>query len=94
MSNPFEFINGDVKRVNLMIWSFVTIYAFCEMGETVTSQFNIIEESLNECNWYLFSLKLQRIHLIVLANAQHPTTVNGFGNLVCTRDSMKKVNNL
>lgn len=86
-----DFLNGDVKRVNLMFWSFVMIFAFCEMGELVSNQFNEFEMTLGQCKWYLFSLNLQRMCIIVLANAGQPTTVHGFGNIVCTRESMKKV---
>lgn len=74
-----------------MFWSFVMIYVFCEMGEMVTNQFEMFERALGQCNWYLFSMKLQRIHLIVVANAQQPTIVHGFGNIVCIRESMKQV---
>lgn len=93
VTNPLEYLNGDVKRVNLMFWSFVLIYLFCEMGQSVTNQFEMFEEELCRRDWYLFPLKLQRIHLIVLANAQQPTTLNGFANLVCIRESMKTVIN-
>ena len=61
------------------------------MGEMVTNQFDEFEEELSQCNWYMFSMKLQRIYMIVLVNAEQPTTVHGFGNIVCARESMKKV---
>lgn len=61
------------------------------MGQMVTSQFDAFDEELGQCNWDLFPMKLQRIHLVVMVNAQQPTTVNGFGNLICTRESMKRV---
>lgn len=91
VSNPLEYLNGDLKRVILTSWSIITIYSFCEMGQMVASQFDMFEKELCQCNFYLFSRKLQQIHLIVLANAQQPTTVNGFGNLECMRQSMKTV---
>lgn len=94
MSNPFEFLNDDVKRVNLMSWSFVMIYSFCEMGQMVTTQHNVFEEELHQCSWYLFPMKLQRIHLIVLANAENAPTVSGFGNIECLRTSLKNVRNV
>lgn len=74
-----------------MFWSFALIYAFSEMGEMVTIQFNDFEMELGQCNWHLFPLKLQRIYLIILANAEQSITVHGFGNIVCVRESMKRV---
>lgn len=86
-----DFLDDDVKRANLMFWSFIVIYVFCEMGEKVTNQFNEFGEELGQCNWHLFSMKLQRIYIIALANADQPTTIHGLGHIVCVRESMKKV---
>lgn len=74
-----------------MFWSFALVYAFCEMGENVTNQFNEFEKELGQSDWYIFSMKLQRIYIIVLANAEQPKTVHGFGNIMCLREYMKKV---
>lgn len=82
---------NDVKRINLSFWSFINIYAFCEMGQMATNQFDEFETKLDECNWYLFEMKLQRIYLMFLANAKQPTTINGYGHIECVRVSLKKV---
>lgn len=74
-----------------MFWSFIMIYVYCEMGQNVTDQLDNHEYELGQSNWYLFPIELQRIHSIVLAIAQHPTTINGYGNIVCSREAMKLV---
>lgn len=61
------------------------------MGEMVTNQFNDFAMELGQCKWYSFSMKLQRIYLIVLANAEQSISVRGYGNIVCVRESMKRV---
>lgn len=86
-----EFLNDDVKRINLMFWSFILVYVFCEKSEMIANQFKQFEEELCQCKWYLYSVQLKRIYIIVVANAQLPTTVHGFGNIVCARESMKRV---
>lgn len=86
-----DLLIDDGKIINQLFWSFALIFAFCEMGETVANQFNEFEKELGQRNWYSYSLKLQRIYIFVLANAEQPTTVHGFGNIVCVRESMKTV---
>lgn len=90
-SNAMDLLDDDVKRIILMFWSFALIYAFCENGEMVANDFIDFEKELGQCNWYLFTLRLQRIYIIVLMNAEQSTVVHGFGNIVCVRESMKRV---
>lgn len=86
-----DLLNDDVKRINLCFWSFINIYAFCEMGHTVTNQFDAFELELEQCKWHLFDKKLQRIYLIFLAIVEQQTTINGYGNIECVRVSLKRV---
>lgn len=86
-----DLLNDDVKRVNLCFWSFINIYAFCELGHTVTSQFDAFEWELEQTKWFLFESKLQQIYLIFLAIAEQSTTINGYGNIECVRVSLKRV---
>lgn len=64
---------------------------FCEMGEKVTNQCKNHANELGHFEWYLFPMKLQRIHINVLAIANKPANITGFGTIVCTRQSMKMV---
>lgn len=86
-----DLLNDDVKRINLCFWSFINIYAFCELGHTVTSQFDEFEWELEQSKWYLFESKLQRIYLIFMAVAEQSTSINGYGNIECVRVSLKRV---
>lgn len=86
-----DLLNDDVKRVNLCFWSFINIYAFCELGHSVANQFYEFEMELQKCKWYFFEMKLQRIYLIFLEIAGQPTTINGYGNIECERVSLKRV---
>lgn len=63
-----------------------------EFGELVTNRFHQFDEKLCQCDWYLFSLEMKQLYLIFMQNTQQPTLMCGFGNIVCTRDVFKKVN--
>lgn len=79
------------RLILLVFWAFVMIFIHCETGQRVTSAFDDFTEVMGQCNWYLFSTETQKMLVIFLANSQQPTTVHGFGNIVCERESMKKV---
>lgn len=87
-SNPMEMI----RNVCLGFWSFVFLFLFCELCQNMSTQFDIYGDELYYCDWYLLTSKLQRTLLIVLTNAQQPVTIHGYGNIECTRDTFKKVN--
>lgn len=85
-SNPIEWISPLL----LGAWSFVMIFFFCEFGAMVTNQFNRFNEELDQCDWYLFPVELQRTLLIVMINTQNPIIIRGYGNTLCTRDALKQ----
>lgn len=76
-----------------MFWTFAFVLIFCELGEMVTSQFDAFNDALERCNWYSFPIEIQQMMIIVLANAQQPITIRAFGNIICTRETFKKVIN-
>lgn len=75
----------------LQFWSLLMIFFFCILGEMVTNQFEMFNDELNQCNWYVLPLELQKIMIIVMVNAQRETVIRGFGNILCTRQTFKKV---
>lgn len=62
-----------------------------ELGEMLMRKFNEFNDAFYQCKWYFFSIEMQKMLLIVIANTQQPIFVQGFGNISCTRDSFKKV---
>lgn len=67
------------------------IFFFCILGEMVTNQFEMFNDELSQCNWYVLPFELQKIMIIVIVNAQRETVIRGFGNILCTRQTFKKV---
>lgn len=71
--------------------AFVLIFATCELGEMVNGQFNMFNVKLNQCDWYLLPVDIQRIFVLTLVNSQNPITFCAYGNIPCSRKSLKKV---
>lgn len=88
--NPLEIV-FVVAVVSEMFWSFAFILFFCEFGEMVTSKFDWYHEELCKCNWYLFPMEIQPLYLMFITNTQLPAHIRCFGNILCIRDSFKKV---
>lgn len=76
-----------------MFWTFAFVLIFCELGEMVSSQFVAFNGSLERCNWYLFPIDMQQLMITAITNAQQPIEIGAFGNIVCTRETFKKVIN-
>ena len=75
----------------VLLLTFFYLFIYCELGEMVSKQFDLFNEKLDQCNWYAFPMKTQKILIIFITNAQQPTLFRGFGNILCTRDTFKKV---
>lgn len=73
-----------------VIWSFILIFFLCEFGEIVATQFDMFYVEFPKCNWYLLPIEMQRVLLIVLADIK-PISIRGYGGVMCTRVTFKKV---
>lgn len=89
-SNPM----GIITPFCILTWSFAIIACICECGERVAEQFFDFNDKLNQCKWYSFPLDVQRILLIFMGDAQQPTFIRGYANILCTRNSFKEVRTL
>lgn len=74
----------------LTFWSFVQIYVFCDSSAYVTRHFREID-IYNECEWYAFPASVRRSMPIIIVNAQEAVILKGFGNILCTRETFKRV---
>lgn len=70
---------------------FQTIYVVCILGQRMTDQFNDFNVELDQCNWYTFPTRLQKMYGIFVHNAQQEMGLRGYGNLLCSLDTMKRV---
>lgn len=83
----FELIN----TLFVVFYSFACHGILCTFGDLLTHQFNVFNDELCMCNWYLFPIDLQRMLLIFIINTQQPAIIHGFADTVCTRDAFKQV---
>lgn len=73
------------------LWAFQLVFGACELGQMVANQFDIFNDKLDQCKWYLFPIDVQRMFVIILANSKQSIEISAFGNVPCTRDTFKKV---
>lgn len=89
MDNPNT---GEIIAQLIAVFgTFVIIFVACECGQNVTLQFEKFSNTLSQCKWYFLPIELQRMLITVMINTQHPTYIQGYGNIECTRYSFKKV---
>lgn len=89
-ANPIEIIN-ILTAFTEMFWSFAICAIYCECGEKVTQHFNLFDDEIYRCEWYLLPIKLQKLHLIFMLNTQQPTIIRGYPQIFCTREIFKAV---
>lgn len=82
----------EVVRISVLLsWSLIMLFILCEFGELMAQRFERFDETIEQCDWYLYPHDIQRLFVIVLSNTQRSTYLRGFGNVPCARDSFKRV---
>lgn len=74
-----------------LVWSFLAIFLFCEFGGMVTNRFDEFHDELWQFNWYSFPIEMQKAFLIFMVNVHKPATIEGYANILCTRELFKQV---
>lgn len=69
----------------------VIFFTPCEMAGRISIGFDEINDHINQFDWYLFSLEMKKLLLIVMANGQQPVDIACFGSFACNRSTFKKV---
>lgn len=72
-------------------WAMLFVFFWCECGKIVTTGFAMFDYELWQCKWYLFPIEMQQMLAFIMSNTQEPATLQGYGNIVCTRDTFKRV---
>lgn len=61
------------------------------IGDTVTTRFNEVNESIWNCSLNEFPLEIQKFLPMILNATQKPVHIEGFMNVKCTREVLKAV---
>lgn len=77
--------------VFVAVFGFIALFIACELGQRTTDAFDGINDKIDQLNWYLFPIEIQRTLPMILANAQEPVTFECFGSFNCTREVFKIV---
>lgn len=72
-------------------WAFMMVLFASEIGQRFSNTFEKIDDKINEFDWYLLPMEVQRILPIIMINTQRPTFITCFGSSTCSRDTFKKV---
>lgn len=80
-----------LPTILVVIPVFGMIFIACEFNQEVTDKFETFNDKFVECNWYSYDIELQQMFLIFASNTQQPVFIRGYGNLLCTRETYKKV---
>lgn len=72
--------------------SFMTLFATCEVYGMISSEFDTINDVIDQFDWYLFPINVQKALPMILLNVQQPIDINFFGSIRCNRETFRKVN--
>lgn len=90
-------ITDDINTVELFE---STVYGCCafteilftsEIGQIFGDRFEEINIKIDELDWYLLPMKIQRMLPTAMINMQESTLITCFGTLTCSRETMKMV---
>lgn len=72
-------------------WAFAFIVFFCEFGHHVFNAFDDLNTAIDQYHWYLFPIEIQKLLPIVMVGCQKTSSIKGYGDVLCIRDTSKKV---
>lgn len=85
--------NSMVLQLTIFEASFALaiLLTACELCQRIENAFAEIDDMIDQFDWYLFPIEIQRILPIIITMAQKPITIECFGSISCNRDAFKKV---
>lgn len=72
-------------------WAFAFVVFFCEFGHRVFNAFDDLNIAIDQFDWFLFPIEIQKMLPLVMSGCQKPCCIKGFGDFLCIRDTSKKV---
>lgn len=67
------------------------VFIIGEPGYFCVKQFEMFDDELGQCDWYLLTIELQRMYMILLSETQNPKKISSYGGIACDRNTSKKV---
>lgn len=66
-------------------------FIICEIGQRVSDSFDQIFDTIDQFEWYLFPIKIQRLLPTLLIIAEQPVEIAVIGSTSPNRNTLKKV---
>lgn len=94
--NRYQFHDGNLLTLLLTatingIFGLILVFICCELGQRTTDMFDEMNSTIDQLDWYLFPIELERMLRMIIANAQRPVSLQCWGGIACTRDCFKNV---
>lgn len=67
------------------------VFIPCELDDRLCSEFDDINDIIDELDWHLFPLKMKKLLPMIMMNSQQPVGFKCFGSYLCNRETYKKV---
>ena len=83
----------DLPAYILVLWALILLFILCDFGQKLTNQFELLEDEMYNCKWYLFPMKMRLTFAFAMMNVQELATFQGLGNIELSRETSKKVRN-
>lgn len=80
-----------LSAIILVLWALILLFLLCDFGQKLINQFELFENEIYKCKWYLFPINMQQIFAFAMVNVQQLAPVQGFGNIELTRETSEKV---
>lgn len=74
-----------------IFYAFGIVFFVCELSERIINAFGKINDIIEQFDWYLFPVQMQRIMPVIIINAHEPIAIEYFGSRSCSREDFKKV---
>ena len=74
-----------------VIYAFGVLLITCELGQQINLAFIDCSDMIDQFDWYLFPIEIQRMLPLILNFAQQPIEVKCFGSAACDRETFKYV---
>lgn len=79
-----------IEFIFTALWAFIIVFVANEMGQRFSDLFIELDDFVSQLNWYLLSIKLQRMAPIIIINVKQPVAIKFFGSYSCCREQFKK----
>lgn len=77
-----------------MFWAFGAIFIATELCERVNESYDEINYVVNQFDWYLFPIEIQKMLPTIIINTQKPIIFECFGSIRFSRETFKNVSAL